>query len=207
MTRTTPALAAVLGALALAGCQQGPSPAQMGAIMQPPPGFRCPATGTTVRGDDGRVIVSAGTSPSDPEICVSSLTVAGQERTVHALFNIAALSQYTPGVERQQLRGLFPFAPGNRASWQTHNFYGEAWQVTVTIVGQETITIPAGTFTAWRMTLDDRGFGFNSWEYQFTRWVLDDGTVIRQVGTPIRGVAGPGVYAQTWAAVQVLRPN
>lgn len=206
MTRMTPVLAA-LGLFAFSGCQQGPSPAQMAEIRQPPPGFRCPATGTTVRGDDGRVIVSAGPSSSDPEICVSSLTVAGQERTVHALFNIAALSQFTPGVERQQLRQLFPFAPGNRASWQTHNFYGEAWQVTVTIVGQETVTVPAGTFTAWRMTLDDRGFGFNSWEYQFTRWVLDDGTVIRQVGRPIRGVAGPGVYAQTWAAVQVLRPN
>ena len=207
MTRTTPVLAAALGALALAGCQQGPSPAQMGAIMQPPPGFACPAAGTTVRGDDGRTIVYGGAAPDDPEMCVYALTVGGQERTVRALFNIAALSQYTPGAERAQLRALFPFAPGNRASWQTHNFYGEAWQVTVTIVGRESVMVPAGTFTAWRQTLNDRGFGFNSWEIEYTRWVLDDGTVIRQTGRAIRGVTGAGAFPQTWAAVQVLRPT
>lgn len=199
----------LLGLLAatLAGCAQGPTAAQVEAARMPPPGFACPAAGTTVRGDDGRTIVSAGTSPGDAEICVSSLTIAGQQRTVHALFNIAALSQYTPGEERTQLRSLFPFAAGKRASWQTHNFYGEAWQVTVTIEGQERITIPAGTFTAWRQTLNDRGFGFNSWEIEYTRWVLDDGTVIRQTGRAIRGVTGQGAFPQTWAAVEVRRPN
>lgn len=208
-TRSILRVGALAGLLAasLAGCTQGPTPAQLAAARTPPAGFTCPAVGTTVRGDDGRMIVSAGTSPDDAEICVSSLTVAGQERTVHALFNIAALTTYTPAEERTQLRGLFPFAAGKRASWQTHNFYGEAWQVTVTIEGQERITIPAGTFTAWRQTLNDRGFGFNSWEIEYTRWVLDDGTVIRQTGRAIRGVTGQGAFPQTWAAVQVQRPH
>ncbi|WP_291296673.1 hypothetical protein [Elioraea sp.] len=202
----TGALAAVL-AVTLAGCAQGPTTAQVEPAREPPPGFGCPAAGTTVRGDDGRMIVYAGAARDDAEFCVFSLTVAGQERTVRALFNIAALTQYTPGEERTQLRNLFPFAAGKRASWQTHNFYGEAWQVTVTIVGREQITIPAGTFTAWRQTLNDRGFGFNSWEIEYTRWVLDDGTVIRQTGRAIRGVTGQGAFPQTWAAVQVLVPN
>lgn len=199
-------LLACLGAV-LAACAQEPNRAALEAARQLPPGFRCPLAGTTVRGDDGRMIVYAGASESDPEMCVYALTVSGQERTVHALFNISTLSQYTPGQERVQLRGLFPFAPGRVATWQTHNFYGEAWQVTVTIVGQETVTVPAGTYTAWKQTLNDRGFGFNSWEIEYTRWVLDDGTVIKQTGRAIRGVTGAGAFPQTWAAVQVLRPS
>ncbi|WP_144184396.1 DUF3108 domain-containing protein [Elioraea rosea] len=207
MTSRLAAPCLALALAALGGCAQGPSPAEVQAAREPPAGFHCPAPGTTVRGSDGREIIHRGVAADDAEVCLISLTVGGRTQEVRALFSIAALSRFTPGEERAALRALFPLAPGKSASWLTHDFYGEAWTVSVQVVGRETITVPAGTFDTWRLQLGDRGFGFNSWEVRMHRWVLEDGTVIQQRGEVVRGGVPPGSpFLQSWSATAVIRP-
>jgi hypothetical protein len=200
--------AAAISAALLAGCAQGPTPQQVAAARQPPPGFSCPPAGLTVRGSDGREIVYGGTAADDPEVCLVALTIGGRRSEVRALFNIAAISQTTPDEQRVALHQLFPLAQGKSASWLTHNMWNEAWTVTVSIVGRDTITTPAGQFSAWRMVLNERGFGFNSWEVQMTRWVRDDGVVVQQEGEVIRGAVVRGSpFLQRWTATEVIAPR
>jgi hypothetical protein len=195
-------------AAGLAACAQGPSPEQVSAARQPPPGFACPASGITVSGSDGREMVYGGTAADDPEICLLALTLQGRRSEVRGLFNIAAISQTTPDEQRTALRQLFPLAPGKSASWLTHNMWNEAWTVTVTVTGRDRITTPAGPFDTWRMVLNERGFGFNSWEVQMVRWVRDDGVIVQQEGQVIRGGVSPGSpFLQRWTATQVSAPR
>ncbi|MCU0984961.1 MAG: DUF3108 domain-containing protein [Acetobacteraceae bacterium] len=206
--RTLIHAAAVAAVALLAGCAQGPSTEQVAAARQPPPGFACPAAGTTVRGSDGREMVYGGTAADDPEVCLLALTLQGRRSEVRGLFNIAAISQTTPDEQRVALRQLFPFAAGRSASWLTHNMWNEAWTVTVTIAGRDRITTPAGPFDTWRMVLNERGFGFNAWEVQMVRWVRDDGVVVQQEGQVIRGGVSPGSpFLQRWSAIEVSPPR
>ena len=142
-----PALAALVAATLLAGCDAPPmvqhGPSGPGAeVGTAPPGFQCPVAGTTIDFGDGRRHSYRGTDPSDPFICIA---VTERGVTQHRLGNWFILP--TPDVAsiRHGFAPLFPLEPGRSADFIFEAFgpagnrvmFRNNWRV----VGQRTARI------------------------------------------------------------------
>jgi hypothetical protein len=203
MTRQAlPAL--VLGPLLLAACTQAPT---AGPPAAAPPGFQCAPAGTVVTASDGRVIRHLGTDRNDPELCLAAVEAASRGGATPLLFGLITPQSVSAPEARAALRGLYPLAPGHTARWQARDLSNNVWTVEVSVVGRETITVPAGRFETWKLAIEDKGFGFNSFFARADRWVTDQGIVVKQAGEVVRGVAQRGSFwSENWEAVTVTRP-
>jgi hypothetical protein len=108
------AAVATLGVLALAGCAPGGAGGPTLASGTAPPGFQCPAPGTSISTTDGRTMTWTGTSGSDPFACTLNTLQGGAESR---LANIYTLPVYGEAALRNGLAGLWPLAPGKSVSF------------------------------------------------------------------------------------------
>ncbi|WP_270937409.1 hypothetical protein [Falsiroseomonas oryzae] len=105
---------AVLAVAGLAGCAAGPQGPGL-AAGQAPPGFQCPAAGTTIQTDGGQVVRYAGTSPTDPFVC---LVADGRGGTFESLAGWVDLPTPSFANVRSNLGRLWPLAPGQATSYE-----------------------------------------------------------------------------------------
>ncbi len=119
--------------------------------------FKCPAVGTvlTVRGFDGESQTTA--SGQDGTVCLFKSTKAGQTKDLRVYYGLvgsvdAAGESFSKGLD---LKGLWPLKVGNKTVSTVNGtgYDGKAYTatVTITVAAYEKVTVPAGTFDAFRV--------------------------------------------------------
>ena len=119
--------------------------------------FKCPAVGTvfTVRGFEGESQMAA--TGQDGTVCLFKSTKAGQTKDLRVHYGLigsvdAAGESFTKGLD---LKGLWPLKVGNKTVSTVNGvgYDGKPYTatVTVTVAAYEKVTVPAGTFDAFRV--------------------------------------------------------
>jgi hypothetical protein len=123
--------------------------------------FKCPATGTEftykTSGPDS-IVVATGQEGSQPgNVCLSRSTSGGRTATVRVHWGLIgsvdpAGESFVQGID---LKSLWPLKVGNRTT-QTVSATGRDGKaysstVTMTVAAFEKVTVPAGTFDAFRV--------------------------------------------------------
>jgi hypothetical protein len=141
----------VAAAVAIAACALG------GAAHAQTAAFKCPAAGaefTYRTSGPESVVVATG---QEGNVCLSSSTSAGRTATVRVHWGLIgsvdpAGESFVQGID---LKSLWPLKVGNRTT-QTVSATGRDGKaysstVTMTVAAFEKVTVPAGTFDAFRV--------------------------------------------------------
>jgi hypothetical protein len=162
----------------------------------------CPPQGLVLRTSHGREFFFLGRDPNDPEVCQWSATNSRSiSRFIHTL-----ASTEGEGAEQARvgLRALFPLAEGRSAQYNIQRSDG-FWRVTWRVVGQTSVTVPAGTFRTWVVEMIEQGMFGNSFRgeriYYFD---VDTGAVVKLDGRVVRGIAR---WSPPWEAVSLRWAN
>lgn len=119
--------------------------------------FKCPDKGTVIVTRSDGVDDQAVVTGQEGDACVSQRTSGGKTMTIREHWGIvgavdAAGESYVRGLD---LKSLWPLKVGNKIS-QTVNGVGYdgkpySTPVTITVAAYEKVTVPAGTFDAFRI--------------------------------------------------------
>lgn len=141
-----------------------------GPGMQPyPVQFNCPANGTIVYTNAGQHRYY-GADPVDAEMCVMERPEdTGRQWRLYSLFTPNA---YNSDQLRGVLRRLFPLEAGKVVREPIRQPGGE-FILTFTVVGLQSTTVRAGTFTTWVVDIRQEGVGFGN-DFAATRRVWFD---------------------------------
>jgi len=197
----------ILALAALSAC----APQQESALVAPPadvggsPGpypvqFRCPAATTIVETTTVGVTRYYGAKPADPEIClVQQPGHTQQSQMLYGLFvgNVAESPQM-----REAFRQFFPLVPGR----QVHHTLlgtGSQWMVTMTALGPQRVTVPAGSFNAEVIEIREDGFGFN--HYAGLRRIAFDTDTWVPVKWENEVLRSGVTLAPSWEATRIYR--
>lgn len=150
---------------------------------------------------NGVELVYLGNDPNDPEICVLNSVGRGTYGMIFGItigygptFFHSSLNQ-----EKSSLRSLFPLSPNKSASYILMRTDG-AWRRTWRVLGQQQITVPAGTFDTHVIELIEEGQFSNTFRGEQIQYID------RQTGLPVRVdsriVRGLGNWP-SWVAIKV----
>jgi hypothetical protein len=175
-----------------------PSPA---ATTAPADGFRCPASGTTLTTTTGNTSIFYGAAPNDPEACMVQFARVPEPRP--NLFSLLGTSSPEAEKFRQAMRQIAPFDRPASARYLAVRLESQSqWTYTISALGRQTISVPAGQFDVYVIAMDEEGFAGNYykgrrvWYFDVKTWIP-----VRFVQTVERGSGSSG----GWEARQISR--
>ncbi len=165
----------------------------------------CPFPGMQFRwSDTADSLISVGPSPTIPNACTYKNSRTLKEITrILGVFNVDG-TLIKPNLDKFQ--SLIPPAVGKRTSFQSSGASNTGsdgtWTHTITIEKQETLTTPAGTFSALVILLEEKGFGTGGlWERRY--WYIPSiGVVAKFAFKNVRGNPPPN-YPKDYELVEV----
>ena len=203
-------LGMLVAVLILAACRQDESsirPAALGASTGANPAqgqvqpAMCAPQGTEVRTTDGRVFSFLGRHPSDPESC--RWNTQGVNRVTSFLHSLISSETETSPLYRVGLRPLFPLATGKSVTFTVQRSAG-IWRNTYRVLGEQRLSVPAGTFDVWLVERIEEGMFGNTYRGENIFFIeKDTGLIVKVTSSVVRGQGGLG----NWEALSVRRPN
>jgi len=165
----------------------------------------CPPNGAMKRTSEGREFIYMGSDPSDPEVCEWS--VSGRAQKSRILYGIGVAAENEHAEEnRQALRKIFPLEVGKSASYSVlDNYTGR--RVSYTVVSEQTITVPAGTFDTFLVENSWKGELGNNFHMVERYWIDKDSSVVVKVESNILNGYIRGRRIPSWDALRVSVPN
>jgi hypothetical protein len=196
MTRVLPPLALLLPLLAACATPQEATPGSS------PVGFACPAAGTVVTTSMG-VRRYMGSVPNDPENCL--MQQPGFQAPTELLYAVFAGAAAEAADMRPVLRGFFPLSPGKRVEHTLRTQRGQ-WRIFLHAVGQERLTVPAGSFDTWLVEIREQGFGAGQSDIIRRTWFdAASWVAVKQTYQVIRPVNA--TLPRDWEALSIARPG
>jgi hypothetical protein len=125
--------------------------------------FKCPATGTTFTFRSGGVDTKSVATGQEDGVCLIQRGAGDKAVTVRTYWGLvgsvdAAGESFVHGLD---LKSLWPLKVGNKTVQTVHGigYNGQPYttDVTITVAAYEKITVPAGTFDAFRVEENKSG--------------------------------------------------
>jgi hypothetical protein len=179
---TAPPQATAPQAAATAG-----SPADAVTPLTQPIGFHCPPRGTFSTNSLGSVVTYLGVDPAASDICIGRNGAGSPVQQIRGIWIIGSMwPDSIPGV-RDALAKLTTLPPGAEVTMSVTGKSSNpddpragTWTHTMKVHGEQTLTVPAGTFRTVLIVDHERGRGPTGYDGTHDYWVD------RNTGLPVK---------------------
>jgi hypothetical protein len=180
--------------------------------LSQPIGARCPPAGTVARYSTGTVLTFLGVDPNASDICIGRNAAGNPFELVRGIWSISGYWPDTiPGV-RDAIMKLTTMVPGTEVTMTVTGRTSinddprpGTWTHTVKVLGEQTITLPAGTFRTVVISDHDRGKGVTGYDgTSYIWWDRETGLrVKRHTGT----TSGTPPKTPDWELTALQKPG